>query len=310
MMPLDASAARRINPERVIAIRRAGTLAQELCRHVRFAEVAAVFDRSVYLRAGESFVCIGASEIGNGPLTLIADSFRPSFLDLRAGQAAFVGEQGIRIGERTVLSLDGCEPWHTTPWAVASSPTGLIDPLEALNRTAALEAPPEGLARPVLCRHEGDGSWPRIGRDRVVGFERWLSVMRGDGVASPDAIHRLVGLGPGLTPAGDDFLIGALSLLDALAEKDLHAALAGVLRQASPQSTSPLSRCFLQAAAAGHVAEPVRRLVSSIISGEAPAATAAARRIGHSSGWDMLAGIAVTLRIVAAAERPCSLLRS
>ncbi len=268
-----------------------------------------MFDRSIHLRAGETFVCIGGPEIGNGPLTLIADSFRPSQRDLRAGQPAFVTEQRITIGERVVLSLEHCEPWRPATWPIASSPARLADTLEILNRTAALEAPPEGLARPVLCRHEGGGSWPRTARDRVAGFERWLSALLatdGAAAAPPDAVHRLIGLGPGLTPAGDDFLIGVLALLDALAEKDLHAALAGVLRQASPQSTSSLSHCFLRAAAAGHVGEHLHRAVSSVISGEADAAVAAARQIGHSSGWDMLTGVAVALRIVAPAQRTCS----
>jgi Protein of unknown function (DUF2877) len=311
-MTLDAPAARGTDLAQVIAIRRAGILAQEFCRHVRFAEVAAVFDRSIYLRAGERCVCFGGPEIGNGPLTLIAGSFRPPQLDLHAGQPAFVTERHIGIGERIVLSLEHCEPWRPLPWPIASSPAGLSDTLEILSRTAALEAPPEGLARPVLCRHEGDGSWPRTARDRVAGFERWLSAMPatdGAAAAPPDAVHRLIGLGPGLTPAGDDFLIGVLALLDALAEKALHAVLARVLGQASPQSTSSLSRCFLQAAAAGHVGEHLHCAVSSIISGDADAAVAAARQIGHSSGWDMLTGVAAALRIVAPAQRTCSVRR-
>ena len=43
-MTLDAPAARGTDLAQVIAIRRAGILAQEFCRHVRFAEVAAVFE--------------------------------------------------------------------------------------------------------------------------------------------------------------------------------------------------------------------------------------------------------------------------
>jgi hypothetical protein len=38
--------------------------------------------------------------------------------------------------------------------------------------------------------------------------------------------------------------------------------------------------------------------VASILVGNVDAAVAAARRVGHTSGWDMLAGVAVSLRIV------------
>jgi hypothetical protein len=110
----------------------------------------------------------------------------------------------------------------------------------------------------------------------------------------------LIGLGAGLTPSGDDFLVGALGLLDALAERKVHAALARAIADVSPASTSALSHCFLRAAAAGHCGEHLHCAVASVISGKPDAAIAAVRNIGHSSGWDMLAGIVTTLRIVAA----------
>ena len=80
-----------------------------------------------------------------------------------------------------------------------------------------------------------------------------------------------------------------------------RAALARALIDVS-KLTSPLSACFLRAAAAGHIGEHLQRAVSSVIAGDVDAAIAAVETIGHSSGWDMLAGIAITLRIVAAAR--------
>ncbi len=56
-----------------VPIVRSGILAREFCRQVAHAEVAAVFDRSIYLRCADMFVCLGEPAIGNGPLTLIAD---------------------------------------------------------------------------------------------------------------------------------------------------------------------------------------------------------------------------------------------
>ena len=112
----------------------------------------------------------------------------------------------------------------------------------------------------------------------------------------------MIGLGPGLTPSGDDFLVGALALLDCVGERDAHAALARAIIAALPGSTSPLSACFLRAAAAAHVGETLHRAVSSVIAGDVDAAIAAIENIGHSSGWDMMAGITTTLRVVAAAR--------
>jgi hypothetical protein len=113
----------------------------------------------------------------------------------------------------------------------------------------------------------------------------------------------LIGLGPGLTPSGDDFLVGALTALDAIGEREAHAAMARAIVDALPGSTTPLSACFLRAAAGGHVGEHLHRVVSSLLMGDIGAAIAAAGKIGHSSGWDMIAGSLTTLRIAAARRR-------
>jgi Protein of unknown function (DUF2877) len=139
-----------------------------------------------------------------------------------------------------------------------------------------------------------DAGLPRLAGPLIAGFESWLS-----GAVSPAPIAGLIGLGPGLTPSGDDFLSGALALLDALAERQRHAALAAAIEQAPRDATSPLSLCLLNAAAAGHIGEHLGGAVSSVISGHVDAAISTVRAIGHSSGWDMLAGIVTTLRVVA-----------
>ena len=137
-------------------------------------------------------------------------------------------------------------------------------------------------------------------------FERWLSEVLDAGatpaIGDREAVRGLIGLGPGLTPSGDDFLVGALALLDAIGERDAHTALARAIVDLLAERTTPLSACFLRAAAAGHVGEALHRAVSSAITGDADAAVAAIEKIGHSSGWDMMAGIMTTLRIAAAAR--------
>ena len=60
-------------PDVIVPILRSGVLAKEFCRHGAHAEVEAVFERSMYLRSGDMFVCIGEPTIGDGALTLIAD---------------------------------------------------------------------------------------------------------------------------------------------------------------------------------------------------------------------------------------------
>jgi hypothetical protein len=284
---------------RVVAIVRAGVLAQDLCRRGGRAEVAAVFDRSFYLRTGDDFVCIGEPSIGNGPLTLIAGA-RMAQLGLQQGQRGLISNRHIAIGDLR-LDLSNCTTWRPPPWP-APSPALPALCLE-LARHASVEGPADCLARADFGSE--DTPLARVARPRLAKFVGWAKRRRrvptiddrgGHGASRLSPPYDLVGLGPGLTPSGDDFLMGALAVLDALGRAKMHAALGHAVAAGAPTLTSPLSACFLRAAAAGHVGECLHAMVAAALSGDIEAALAAARRIGHTSGWDALAGVATTLR--------------
>jgi hypothetical protein len=274
--------------EVVVPILRSGVLAQAFCRDSRTATVEAVFERSFYLRAGSDFVCVGEPDVGNGPLTLIGYLRLPD-LALQARQPASLSDRHIAIGNSLRLTLDQADAWRPPAWPVCPSPARLIDTCEALARRTAIDAPEHALAR----------HWARLAGPRIATFERWLSDVIARAAPSGDAARGLLGLGPGLTPSGDDCLVGALALLDCIGERDAHAALGRAIIEALPGATSALSACLLRAAAAGHIGEALHRAVSSVIAGDVDAAIAAVETIGHSSGWDMMAGVTTTLRVAA-----------
>ena len=105
---------------------------------------------------------------------------------------------------------------------------------------------------------------------------------------------RLIGLGIGLTPSGDDFLTGVLAglRLRGLEESPLFAALAEQIRHALSR-TNDISRAFLVCALEGHFSQAVLSLKN-----EADPALLRQRfaAIGHSSGMDTAAGILYCLR--------------
>jgi hypothetical protein len=242
-------------------------------------------------------------------LTLIADLGPLARVGLQPGRAAFVSGRHIRLGDAIRFDLDRCEPWHPPDWPISPPAIRLADTCAELARCAAAEAPPEGFARHAFGAPEPFMRPPppeRIMRDRIADFESWLAAMLDPDHASVNdfatPVEDLIGLGPGLTPSGDDFLVGALAMLDALGERATHAALARAITSASPARTSPLSRCFLRAAAAGHIGENLHRAASSVMVGDIDSAIAAVGQIGHSSGWDMMAGIGNVLRVAGAAQ--------
>jgi hypothetical protein len=120
-----------------------------------------------------------------------------------------------------------------------------------------------------------------------------------DGVAS--AALGLVGLGPGLTPSGDDLLAGMMAVLKWVEPASESAARFGravsrrIVAQA-PLLTTRLSARLLAYAAGGLLYEPAMRLGAALLEGRRADIEPSATRlfeIGHTSGFDMAAGIIV-----------------
>jgi hypothetical protein len=110
----------------------------------------------------------------------------------------------------------------------------------------------------------------------------------GDATGSLAAATALLGLGPGLTPSGDDCLVGWLAGLwvGGGPGRALLAATVPALLAAARERTGALGQAFLAAAATGQVAEPVRDFVVA----PSPAHLAGLLALGATSGGDLLAG--------------------
>jgi hypothetical protein len=112
------------------------------------------------------------------------------------------------------------------------------------------------------------------------------------------AASRLVGLGTGLTPTGDDFLCGILAALRCTSREDdqerRFAAGWGAVLGARLEATTAVGATFLACAIAGSFAGAVSALVDALADGREAAARRALERLcaqGHSSGMDTATGL-------------------
>ena len=123
------------------------------------------------------------------------------------------------------------------------------------------------------------------------------AIRRCDPLALAHAARALTGLGEGLTPAGDDWLVGMLAGLHRLGQRwafeDGH--LASVLVGGAPARTTTVGAAFLAHALTGEFSEPVRDLVTAGSLSRARAAGARLAVMGATSGADTLAGIRAAL---------------
>jgi hypothetical protein len=119
------------------------------------------------------------------------------------------------------------------------------------------------------------------------------------GLSVPDSARAqagtraLAGLGGGLTPAGDDFIVGALLAAWAGLLGPGAVSLAPALAAAAAPRTTTLSAAYLQAAAHGECLAHWHALFAAQLCDDWPATSAALEAlvsIGHTSGADALAG--------------------
>jgi len=111
-----------------------------------------------------------------------------------------------------------------------------------------------------------------------------------------DAARGLIGLGEGLTPAGDDYLVGMLAILHRLADGwPASGAVARALTAHAVDATTTVGAAFLRHAVVGQFSEPLRDLTMAKSPSAARAAAAALARMGATSGADTLAGMRAAL---------------
>jgi hypothetical protein len=113
---------------------------------------------------------------------------------------------------------------------------------------------------------------------------------------APREAASLIGLGPGLTPAGDDLVGGALVALHALGRRACAARVAAWALRRS-RRTNRISRAHLACAAAGAGGAALHDFVNALLAGKRNVARelAALDAIGHTSGWDAAAGVLLAL---------------
>ena len=110
------------------------------------------------------------------------------------------------------------------------------------------------------------------------------------------AATRLLGLGGGLTPSGDDYVGGTLFALRLIYGDDpAWIAAAATIRSLASTRSHAISAALLADLANGESFAPLHQLVNTAMTNAPPQVLLTHARalaaIGHSSGWDMLAGI-------------------
>ena|SRR5437879_5584079 len=212
------------------------------------------------------------------------------FSALRAGMPVLFGAQRLHIeAVHCSLDLTNCSQWDPHIERPAELNMGIVvNNLRYLQQHLSSWHPQGDLHWRGF--EEGWAVFPGGGKDR----QAWR-----DTYVSPEIVRAmaqyLCGRGIGLTPAGDDMLAGWMAcnwLLHGPTTRLLEAC--QQILQVARQQTHLLSQCWLNYAAEGNVALPMRNLLAALTQEPQEPLLAAAQDVlalGATSGYDFIRGM-------------------
>ncbi|MFD8530770.1 DUF2877 domain-containing protein [Streptosporangium canum] len=256
----------------------------------RPARVLAAFPYGIYLEVRTELepqvIAVVTGSAARLPNAMVVTGPMPR---VTVGDEAYVGDGSIEVGR---LSLRAHRWWNPAP------PLGPVDPVRlaaALPRLAALCD--RSARRPGL---EGNAAAELLAEGCAEA-----SLLRG-----VTAAEQLVGLGPGLTPSGDDMLAGVLVALRHLGTAAgvgravwLADWLAAAVTFDARGRTTPISAALLHCAARGEAGGEVLAVLRGL-AGRQDLEPALHRllQLGHTSGADLAWGLRIGLAAVVGLE--------
>jgi hypothetical protein len=226
---------------------------------------------------------------------------------LRPGQAVAAGGLWLRISQAGIaVDLSGATRWRCKLDACALDPYAgpTVRAMLAVRLLLREQAPCSGFAPLVLDDADPGSPLERAMQRRLRQTLPALgrASMSLDSALAVKALEQLAGLGPGLTPSGDDFIVGYLAGLYSRCAREptlcpfLQGLVAALTRLAD--AANVISRQFIFNALEGEFSEWFAELVLAIAQDDLSLRESVARvvRIGHSSGADSLVGLLFGLR--------------
>jgi len=286
-------------------------------RHVqggeRNGEVLASFQQSAYVRLGEGDVlCLCSAKLGAGPLNATFEAPVSFFSGLHQGAPVAVRAGNLLIDARYLVAFGSAVAWQPPLLPDRAKWCALQDGFDLLAGRLRNHQHTEGLAPLVreLCNDwkglhvpsgGGEPGLLKLAVPALGDLLAWLSRAAASGDDSPPPVRGLIGLGPGLTPSGDDVLCGILVGLHATGQSGLAGRLAEAVIREAADGTGMISAAHLGCACQGLGSQALHEALTALVTCNAEAldgALDALSRTGHSSGFDGLAGLVACLAVM------------
>ena len=282
-----------------------GYFAKGLLHRQGNADPAGISSRGLYLRGPDDTILFLSFEKFRGPLTVNVNIKPASMLEIKPTSPIFLSPTKITFpGEGIQINLENAVVWN------ASLPSGRL-PAE-ISRSR-LESTIEGTLR-LTERNDYQGLLTSVLPGNTIhipdlpGFDHLLteflsSLEQSKPTMGGKELSGFLGLGPGLTPLGDDFILGVILTLNRWGQvlipvQGLEQLNKDLLKDAGNKTTS-LSASLLSCAIKGAADERLLAVLDSLFAGD----ESSSRDLEDLLKWGSSSGIAVLAGMVSVLTR-------
>lgn len=248
--------------------------------------------------AGGELVTLLADNQGNSAHGIkLAHAVAPMDARLVAGQGVLIEQALLHVPAAAMrIDLSGASVWRGEIPAVRAA--ACAGALRQVRSTLCQRAGEHGFAPLLIASRPANSAVEFALAARLSSTLPALAQATAfhDNAAVARIAAQVVGLGPGLTPSGDDFLTGYLAALWSRAQAE--SGIAALLQKLDASfsalfaRTNVISRQMLRDAVHGRFGEHLVTLISAVAHArDVVGATVRALDIGHSSGADTVCGL-------------------
>jgi len=263
--------------------------------------VHSVFDQVCNIQLDRnSLVTLISSKLPNYPAAIkldIAEDQKLCSFGFKVGTKAIINKDEIKIPEICIsIKLTGAKVWDSSPLFFRSTVSEEIlnKNIEKIRDLTLKYGEMEGIAS-ILDEDKVANHYKDFVINSVKRLTRGISDF--DYKEITEASKRLIGLGPGLTPAADDFLLGILASLYYIGyyfgnHLENLKKIAGFMIYDLPGRTTFISEIMLRSGMKARFSEPIRDLMLAVIHNTSVQDKCInLLSIGGTSGSDCAAGI-------------------
>ncbi|MFS0816855.1 DUF2877 domain-containing protein [Lysinibacillus sp. 1P01SD] len=257
--------------------------------------VHSVFTHALNIQSeanGEIFT-LATKAMDNAPNTLIIDLDTLGNLHIHQHDRVSVQHDQLLIEDKVQIAMQTATRWQCQLPIFPTDQTCLKTNVVTVKQFINLHGKSGGMKRSNSSISEFEAETSRLLQQRTSLLREELMNQRFDHFQSY-AID-LVGLGPGLTPSGDDFLVGLFAIIHLENSPcNIYKRLCESAINMMKPLTNAISYTTLKKAANGQVRESICLLIYSILYGTEADSIQALRKvlaIGSSSGTDIALGL-------------------